>query len=336
MQTALVTGATSGLGFEAAAQLADSGVNRVMITGRSAEKAEAAGRALTERTGCSVFVPVVLDNDNLATVEAAAKTLVASGAVIDLLILNAGIAPPSSVTMSADGFERTISSSLIGHHVLAARLLETGLLTANARIVIASSAAARGDVPTFVPVDFRALASGLGGDLEAAVEAQMRMSAPAKYKAGEVYATAKVLVAQWAAEMASRVPSAMAVSAVSPGSTPETNVIRNGTFIMRHLMVPFFKLIPGMSHSVADGARRYLDAADRGTEVTGKFLGSAPKKLTGALHTLEYPHIQDKELQQAAWAVTVRLTGVDVLASARSAKGTEIDSSGPTAASMGS
>jgi NAD(P)-dependent dehydrogenase (short-subunit alcohol dehydrogenase family) len=235
---------------------------------------------------------------------------------IDFLLLNAGIAPPSRVTMSADGIERTISSSLIGHHVLTARLLEARLLGSNARIVIAASEAARGDVPGFAPVDFRAMAGELGGDLEAAVEAQMRMSAPAKYKAGDVYATAKVLVAQWAAELASRVPSGMAVSAVSPGSTPETNAIRNGTFVMRYLMVPLFRLIPGMSHSVAAGARRYLDAADRGTEVTGQFLGSAPKKMTGALHTLAYPHIQEKELQQAAWQVTVKLAGVDVPAAA--------------------
>ena len=312
IRTALVTGATSGLGFEAAAQLAEGGVSKVMITGRSAEKAEAAKRSLTERTGRDVFVPVVLDNDNLATVEAASKLLAASGGSIDFLLLNAGIVSPSKATMSKDGIERTISSTLIGHHVLTARLLEAGLLGPSARIVIAGSEAARGDVPGFAPVDFRALAGEIGGTLTTAVEAQMRMSAPAKYKSGDVYATAKVLVAQWAAELARRVPSGMAVSAVSPGSTPDTDAIRNGTFVMRYLMMPLFKLIPGMSHSVVSGARRYLDAADRGTEVTGQFLGSAPKKMTGELRTLKYPHIEGKDLQKAAWDVIVKLAGVDV------------------------
>ena len=42
-KTALVTGATSGVGFEAAAQLAESGYARVTISGRSAERAEADG-----------------------------------------------------------------------------------------------------------------------------------------------------------------------------------------------------------------------------------------------------------------------------------------------------
>ena len=40
--TALVTGANSGLGLEAAAQLAEQGYDRVIITARTNQKAEAA------------------------------------------------------------------------------------------------------------------------------------------------------------------------------------------------------------------------------------------------------------------------------------------------------
>ena len=71
-KTALVTGANSGLGFEASAQLAEQGYDRVIITARSAAKAETAHDQLLARTGKEVFERLTLDNHDLATVESAA------------------------------------------------------------------------------------------------------------------------------------------------------------------------------------------------------------------------------------------------------------------------
>ncbi len=307
-RTALVTGATSGLGFEAAAQLADQGFSTVYVSGRTDAKAANAAQELAARTGKDVFQPLTLDLDSLATVDPAVAGL--SGAAIDTLILNAGIAPPNEKTMSPDGIERTVSSSLIGHHRFTMRLLEHGLLSEDAAIVIAGSEAARGDVPTFSPVDLNELAaSGFSGNLEEAIEAQMKMTAPAVYKASDVYATAKVFVAWWSAELARRLPEGMTVNTVSPGSTPDTNAIRNAPFYMRYFMVPLFKIIPGMSHTVADGAKRYLDVAAMGNQ-TGRFYASKPGKMTGTLTEVELDHIHDRAGQTAAWNVTVELAGV--------------------------
>lgn len=171
---ALVTGATSGLGFEAAAQIAELDHGQVIVSGRTSVKARAARDDLATRTGRNVFESLELDLDEIASVEAAAEALIERGGSFDLLVLNAGIAPPGDVTYSREGIERTISSSLIGHHVLVLRLLERGLLAEHARIVIAGSEAARGDVPTFHPVDFEALAAEhFEGDLEAAIEGRV-------------------------------------------------------------------------------------------------------------------------------------------------------------------
>ena len=179
-----------------------------------------------------------------------------------------------------------------------------------ARIVIAGSEAARGDVPTFKPVDLNALAEQhFGGNLEAAIEAQMRMEPPATYKPSDTYATAKVFVAWWAAELSRVLPPGMAVNAVSPGSTPDTNAINNAPFYMRKLMIPLFKLLPGMSHSVADGAARYLEVAGYEPNVTGKFFASKPKKMTGPLAEIQMDHIDDRDGQLALWNVTSRVTG---------------------------
>lgn len=309
-RTAIVTGATSGLGFETAAQLADQGYARVIATGRSESKIADTIRRLESKTARSVFEPLVIDNDDLATVEAAVTELESRGGQIDVAILNAGIAPPKELMKTKTGLEATVASTLIGHHLLTIRLLEHNLLADGASIVIAGSEAARGDVPTFHPVDLGTLASDhFDGDLEAAIDTQMRMEPPAKYKAADTYATAKVFVAWWAAELARLLPAGMSVNAVSPGSTPDTNAINNAPFYMRKLMIPMFKLLPGMSHSVTDGAGRYLEVADYDPSVTGKFFASRPKKMTGPLAEVQLAHIDDAAAQHALWNVTSRVAG---------------------------
>ncbi|MDH3308296.1 MAG: SDR family NAD(P)-dependent oxidoreductase [Acidimicrobiia bacterium] len=306
--TALVTGANSGLGLEVSAQLAERGFGRVIITARTDEKASAARDHLTNRTGKDVFETLALDNGHLDTVESAVAVLAERGGQLDLLILNAGMAPTQELMRTPDGIEATIASTLIGHHLLTVRLLERGLLSDSARIVIAGSEASRGDVPTFRSVDLDAFAAtNFDGDLEAAIEAQIRMDPPAKYRPNDVYATAKVFVAWWAAELARRLPDGMTVNAVSPGSTPDTNAARNAPFVMRYFMLPFFKLIPGMSHSIERGAGRYLEAAGYGPEVTGKFFASKPKKMTGPLAEMQMAHFDDPDGQKALWNVTSRM-----------------------------
>ena len=71
-RTALVTGATSGLGLEAAAQLPEAGYDRVIITGRSAASAEKAQQELVRRTGSAVFETLVLDLNSPGSVTDAA------------------------------------------------------------------------------------------------------------------------------------------------------------------------------------------------------------------------------------------------------------------------
>ena len=313
-RTALVTGASSGLGFEASVQLAEAGYRRVIVTARTAEKAASTQKRLEERTGKNVFETLILDNDRLDTVEAAASGLEGSDP-IDTLILNAGIAPPRELQMTVDGFDAVVSSSLIGHHLFTMRLLEDDLLTADASIVIAGSEAARGDVPMFKPIDFDQFAEKhFDGDREAAIASYFRMEPPSEYKSGDVYATAKQFSVWWANELASRLPNGMTVNTVSPGSTPGTDVMRDIPFMMRYVMVPIFKVIPGMSHSIQDGAGRYLEIAHRDDGVTGAFFASAPKKMTGPLTEIELDHFDRPESQSALWTVLAEVTGADYMA----------------------
>ncbi len=311
-RSALVTGANSGLGFEAAAQLAESGYRKVTITVRTAEKAAIARDALIDRTGKDVFETLVLDNARRETVEAATAEMIKRDDPIDVLLLNAGLAPTGKVSRTPDGIEATVASTLTGHHLLTMRLLESGLLGSAARIVIAGSEAARGDVPMMNPLDVPGFAAEhFDGNLEAAIEAQIRMEAPARYKSGDVYATAKMFVAWWAAELARKLPEGMTVTAVSPGSAPDTNAVRNAPLYMRRVMIPLFKAMParmGMAGTVADAANRYVQAADFDTDRSGKFFASPPKKMVGELVEVNLAHIDDRNGQKALWTVVEKVS----------------------------
>ena len=270
-RTALVTGATSGLGYEAARQLAEKGFGRVIVTGRTNEKAQRAQTDLAHETGRNVFEPLAVDLSISSSVRSAAAELRRRGHEIDAIILNAGMVGRGELERTPDGFELTMASSLVGHHILTMRLLEDELLAPRARIVIAGSEAARGDVPTFTPTDVRALAEGsFGGDLIAASAAMLRGDRPTRHKASTTYANTKLFVAWWAAVLADRLPAGMAVNAVSPGSAPDTQADRNATWFMRNVMVRVFKL--------------------------------APKRLG---------HVVDRAAAEAAWTALVELTDID-------------------------
>lgn len=89
-KTALVTGANSGVGFEAAAQLAEDGWAKVILACRSIEKAEAARAQLVERVGRDPFGVLAVDTSEVASAQAACDELRDRGERVDFLLLNAG------------------------------------------------------------------------------------------------------------------------------------------------------------------------------------------------------------------------------------------------------
>ncbi len=309
---ALVTGTTSGLGLAAARMLAAKGYAEVIVTGRSLARVQETSAELATETKTPVFTPLGLDLDSPSSVQSALAELVKQGRPVDFLLLNAGMVGGKKRVLTAEGVEAA-QSPLIGHHRLTIGLLRANLLTPNARIVIAGAEPARGDVPMFSYTDVAALAAKqFHGDRSAAVEALVRNGPNVKYEPNRAYADAKLIVAWWAAALARRLPSGMAVYAVSPGSAPDTKAVRNLGPVMKSLMIPLTKLIPGMSQTPETAARRYLQASEFGTDVSGQFFASAPKKLTGPIEAMRHPHFNDRANQEAAWKAVVKVSGVDL------------------------
>jgi len=309
---ALVTGTTSGLGRAAARLLAHEGYRQVIVTGRSRARAQEAAAELAAETKTQVFTPLALELDAPVSVQSALAELVRVGRPIHFLLLNAGWIGGKNRVLTAAGIEAT-QAPLIGHHQLTIGLLRANLLSPTARIIIAGSEAARGDVPLFPYTDVAALATmHFKGDRCAAVEALLRSGPNVKYHPNRAHSDAKLIVAWWAAALSRRLPPGMAVYAVSPGSTPDTQGLRNAGPAVKWLMLPLVKLIPGMSQTPETAVRRYLQASKFGTDVSGKFFASAPKKMTGPLVEMRQPHIHDQANQEAAWKAVVEVSGADL------------------------
>jgi len=309
---ALVTGATSGLGYAAARLLATEGSRAVIVTGRSLARIEETAAQLAAETKTQVFTPLELDLDTQSSVQSALAALVKRGQPVDFLLLNAGWIGGKERVLTAAGIEVT-QAPLIGHHQLTVGLLGANLLSPNARIVIAGSESARGDVPMFPYTDVAALAAAhYRGERSAAVKDLLRGGPNVKYEPNRAHSDAKLIVAWWVAALARRLPPGMAVYAVSPGSTPNTQGMRNAGPALKWLMVPLMKLIPGMSHSPETAVHRYLQASAFGTDVSGQFFASAPKKFTGPMEAMRQPHFHDRASQDAAWQAIVEVSGVDL------------------------
>jgi NAD(P)-dependent dehydrogenase (short-subunit alcohol dehydrogenase family) len=309
---ALVTGTTSGLGHAAARLLAIEGYRQVIVTGRSLARVQETAAQLAAETKTQVFTPLELDLDAPTSVQSALAELVRLGRPIDFLLLNAGMVPGKKRVLTAAGIEAA-QAPLIGHHQLTVGLLRANLLSPNARIVITSAEPARGGVPMFSYTDLPAFAAKYHqGDRTAAVEALIRNGPNVKYVPNNTYADAKLIIAWWVAALARRLPPGMAVYAVSPGGATDTKVSRNAGPALKYLFIPIVNLIPGMNQTPETAARRYLQASEFGTNVSGQFFASAQGKFSGPIEAQRHPHLHDRANQEAAWQAVVNVSGVDL------------------------
>ena len=308
---ALATGATSGLGQAAARLLAQAGWSEIIVTGRTLARAQQAAAELAADTKLKVFTPLELDLDKPSTVQSALAELVKRGRPVDFLLLNAGLVPFKQRVLNEAGVESS-QAPLIGHHQLTVGLLNANLLSPSARIVIAGAEPARGGVPMFKYTDLPAFAAKHHhGDRTAAVEALIRNGPNVKYVPNNAYADAKLIIAWWTAALARRLPSGMAVYAVSPGGATDTKVVRSAGPALKYLFIPIVNLIPGMNQTPETAARRYLQASEFGTDVSGQFFASAKGKFSGPIEVQRHPHLHDRASQEAAWQAVVKVSGSD-------------------------
>jgi len=204
--TILITGATDGIGREAALRLAPLG-HTLLLHGRSPDKLAAVRAEVAARQGGGTPVAdpgaietYVADLSRLAEVAALAEAVAEHHPSLDVLINNAGvyrIADPAT----PDGLDARFAVNTIAPYLLTQRLLP--LIGPSGRVINVSSAAQS-------PVDLDALAGG------------------PRLPDGAAYAQSKLAITMWSRALARSLADGPVVVAVNPGSLLGTKMVREG------------------------------------------------------------------------------------------------------------
>ncbi|RMH46421.1 MAG: SDR family oxidoreductase [Alphaproteobacteria bacterium] len=137
-KTYVITGASSGTGFQATRILLSRGA-RVVMLNRSPEKSRAAIDALKKELGDGADVAFIrMDLASLASVRAAAAEVLRTVPRIDALINNAAIAQVPTRQLTEDGFESQLGTNHFGHFLLNGLLFER-IEESRGRIVVVAS-----------------------------------------------------------------------------------------------------------------------------------------------------------------------------------------------------
>jgi NAD(P)-dependent dehydrogenase (short-subunit alcohol dehydrogenase family) len=274
-KTAIVTGASSGIGLEAADALARQGAFLVLIARDPARGDAAVGRISKRGPKPRLFFA---DLSRQADVRRVAGEILASTPRIEVLINNAG-AMFTTRQVTADGLERTFALNHIAYFLLTHLLLERIIASAPARIISVSS-----DAHSRVTLDF--------DDLQA----------EKKYSAGVVYGRSKLANILFTRALARRLQgTGVTANCLHPGLVGSRFFENVGGWI--RVAASISQSIIG--RSPAEGAKTaiYLAASSEVEGITGQyFVNCNVAKVSNAA--------QDDIAAERLWADSLRFAGL--------------------------
>jgi NAD(P)-dependent dehydrogenase (short-subunit alcohol dehydrogenase family) len=291
---AIITGSNSGIGFQAAKELARAGAT-VILACRNAQKAEdAKNKILAEISHAKIEVGS-LDVADLKSVREFSKKFIASDRELNLLINNAGVMAYLDRKVSPDGFEMQFATNHLGHFALTGLLLPALLSTAGSRVVSVASLAHRTGTMYFNDLQFEK-----------------------KYKPWMAYAQSKLSNILFALELDRRLKilSANVESLVVHPGLSDTSLGVNGPGSKNKFLATVAKVIsPLICQSEEQGALPTLRAATDPLAKGGEYYGPG-----GFLQWRGSPvsirctsEASSKEVAEKLWKISEDLTKVRYL-----------------------
>jgi NAD(P)-dependent dehydrogenase (short-subunit alcohol dehydrogenase family) len=288
---AVITGANSGIGFEAALALARMGAE-LILPARTQAKADEAVARIRQHVPNAQLHPEILDLAVQASVHAFADRVMQRfpGQSLDLLINNAGVMALPTREVTTDGFERQFATNYLGPFALTMLLLPSIRQLAGSRIVtVSSSASNQGKIEfdnlqserVYKPM-FQAYAQSKLADLIFAQELQRRLKG---------------------------IGSPILSTAAHPGyavTNLQADHVPSGLKILIATMKPF------LSQDAAHGALPTLYAAVAADAVAGGYYGpDGIAELKGYPTAVPVPKsAMDETIAERLWVESERLTRV--------------------------
>jgi NAD(P)-dependent dehydrogenase (short-subunit alcohol dehydrogenase family) len=289
-KTAVVTGASTGLGQATARLLAASGAAVIMAC-RNEAKADAAAGRIRDRVPGARVSTVPLDLASLASIREAASRIRTGHQRLDLLINNAGGIRPE-YARTEDGFEETFGVNHLGTFAFTAQVLDPLLAAPGSRIVTVSSVGHRRG-----SIHFDDLQSDRG------------------YRFQHAYFQAKLANLMFAYELQRRLAAAGAATislAAHPGNA-RTEFGRDMSVVVRAAMSPRARLLTSwLMQSAEVSALSVVRAATDPGARGGEYYGPGGwNEFTGWPRRVEsIPASHDAGAQHRLWDESERLTGI--------------------------
>ncbi|MBF2078010.1 MAG: protochlorophyllide reductase [Synechococcales cyanobacterium T60_A2020_003] len=257
--TVVITGASSGVGLNAAKALADRGWYVIMAC-RNLEKAQNAARSIGMPEDSYMILP--LDLASLASVRQFVDKFRATGRSLESLVCNAAVYLPleKEPLRSEDGYELSVATNHLGHFLLCNLMLEDLKKSpaADKRLVILGTVTANpkelgGKIPIPAPPDL-----GNMDGLAAGFKAPIAMIDGKSFKSGKAYKDSKLCNVLTMRELHRRYhdETGITFSSLYPGCVADTP-------LFRHHFPLFQKIFPWFQKNITGGYVSQQTAGER-------------------------------------------------------------------------
>lgn len=291
-KTFVITGTTSGTGFEAARILLSKGAKVVMLN-RNAKKAEEVISTLKNELGATIdVVAIQMDLAEQASVKKAAQEVLAKVSRIDALMCNAAIAQVPTRKLTVDGWESQMGVNYFGHFTLQGLLFPL-IEKSKGRIVTVGS---------------------MGYDMGLKTIKFDDLNWDKDYTPNDAYSQSKLAQIMTIYELQDRLEKAgkteVKAYACHPGSSRTSLIATSGSFMMK-IIFGLMKLSP-LTQPAENGAYPELMCATEEDLDQKAFYGPTGRNNwvgpVGA-HPIK-PHAKDKAIAKKLWDLSEEATGV--------------------------
>lgn len=291
-KTFVITGTTSGTGFEAAKILLLKGAKVVMLN-RNPKKAEDTIKSLKEELGNHIDVLAI--KMNLAeqdSVKKAAEEVLKTVSQIDALLCNAAIAQTPKHTLTKDGWESQMGVNYFGHFTLQG-LLFPMIEKSKGRIISVGS---------------------MGYDMGIKTIKFDDLNWENDYTPNDAYSQSKLAQIMSMYELNTRLKavgnSNVKAYACHPGSSRTSLISTNGSFMMK-MIFGVMKLTP-LTQPAENGAYpELMCATEPNLDENGFYGPTGRSNWVGPVgeHKIE-PHAKDKAVSKKLWELSEKETGI--------------------------